>query len=651
MQINASNRKYLLALCLLIVPAMLASQESVPAAIEPPIVATDREHWAFQSVARPSLPVVISSKWAQNPIDMFILAAMQHQELSPMPRAKTYVLQRRMSLDVLGTVGAYESGPPENHQHTVERMLASPLHGQRQAQLWLDLARFAETDGFEHDLVRKNAWKYRDWVINAFNRNIPYDEFVTLQLAGDELPRDQVDSTATMFCLSGPDMPDINSQDLRKHVLLNEVTATTGAVFLGLQIGCAQCHDHKYDPVSRADFYRLRALFQPGIQVKRNKSIDVMVEPNVSVEGYNAERSYIMERGEHDQHGAQVEPGFLRIIGQLANYKIESTPTNTSGRRLAFSRWLMDINNPLTARVMVNRIWQQHFGRGLVDTPSEFGLLGSAPTHPQLLDWLAAELISNKWDLKAIHRLILTSATYCQASVPENATSDVSATAWKNREQKDPRNEYLSRFPMQRLSGENLRNAMLAVAGITNNEMGGAGVRPPIQAELKSTLLKGHWEQSPDEADHYRRSIYVFARRNFRYPFFATFDRPAANNSCPVRNKSTTPLQALVLLNSHLTLDLSRQMAGDILSNTESDEEFIKEAIRRGFGREPDKWLLQKAQSFLQDQRNRMLEKVSVGRKYATPIPNPVGMSQVDASVYTDLCMAIFNTLEFMYIQ
>jgi len=651
MQAHASNLKYLLALFLLLVPAMLASQESVPAAIEPTIGAADREHWAFQPVARPSLPVVISSKWAQNPIDVFVLAAMQQHGLAPMPRAKAYVLQRRMSLDVLGTVGAYESEPPENHRHTVERLLASPLYGQRQAQLWLDLARFAETDGFEHDLVRKNAWKYRDWVINAFNRNIPYDEFVTLQLAGDELPRDQVDSTATMFCLSGPDMPDINSQNLRKHVLLNEVTATVGAVFLGLQIGCAQCHDHKYDPVSQADFYRLRALFQPGIQVKRNTSIDVLVEPDVSVEGYNAERSYIMERGEHDQQGAQIEPGFLRIIGQLANSKIEPTPTNTSGRRLALSRWLMDTNNPLTARVIVNRIWQQHFGRGLVDTPSDFGLLGSAPTHPQLLDWLAAELIFNKWDLKAIHRLILTSATYCQASVPQNATRGVSATAWENREQRDPQNEYLTRFPMQRLSGENLRNAMLTVAGVANNEMGGAGVRPPIQAELKSTLLKGHWEQSPSDADHYRRSIYVFARRNFRYPFFATFDRPAANNSCPVRNKSTTPLQALVLLNSHLTLVLSRQMAGDILKNTDSDQGFIREAIRRGFGREPDKLLMQKAQSFLQSQRNRIIEDVSVGREYATPIPSPAGINQADASVYTDLCLVIFNTLEFMYIQ
>ena len=227
----------------------------------------------------------------------------------------------------------------------------------------------------------------------------------------------------------------------------------------------------------------------------------------------------------------------------------------------------------------------------------------------------------------------------------------MSATAWENREQRDPQNEYLTRFPMQRLSGENLRNAMLTVAGVANNEMGGAGVRPPIQAELKSTLLKGHWEQSPSAADHYRRSIYVFARRNFRYPFFATFDRPAANNSCPVRNKSTTPLQALVLLNSHLTLVLSRQMAGDILKNTDSDQGFIREAIRRGFGREPDKLLMQKAQSFLQSQRNRIIEDVSVGREYATPIPSPVGINQADASVYTDLCLVIFNTLEFMYIQ
>jgi hypothetical protein len=627
------------------------SQETVPGVIEPEIVAADREHWAFQPIARPSVPTVVDADWAQNPIDAFVLLALQQQALKPMPRAKSYVLQRRLSLDVLGTVGAYTKVAHENHRHTVEQMLASPLYGQRQAQLWLDLARFAETDGFEHDLVRKNAWKYRDWVVNAFNRNLPYDDFVTQQLAGDELPLGRVDATATMFCLSGPDMPDINSQDLRKHALLNEITATVGAVFLGLQIGCAQCHDHKYDPVSQADFYRLRALFQPSIQVKRNKSIDVMVAPNVAAEGHQAELSYIMERGEHDQQGAQIEPGFLRIIGKFASSEIQQTATNTSGRRLALSRWLMDTDNPLTARVMINRIWQQHFGRGLVDTPSDFGLLGSAPTHPQLLDWLAAELISNQWDLKAIHRLILTSATYCQASVPQNASREVSASDWDYRQQKDPQNQYLARFPMQRLSGESLRNAMLTVAGVANNKMGGAGVRPPIQAELKATLLKGHWEQSPQEADHYRRSIYLFARRNFRYPFFATFDRPAANNSCPVRNKSTTPLQALMLLNSQLTLDLSRRMAGDILRNTDSDDGFIREAIRRGFGREPDKLLIQKAQNFLQSQRNRIIEDVRVGREYATPLPNPEGMNQAEASVYTDLCLVIFNALEFMYIQ
>lgn len=603
---------------------------------ELPILKEDREHWSFVPIERPELPELKEDGWSNNPIDIFILAKLKRAGLQPLTKASHAALVRRAYLDLTGLLPDYrEVTADKQYEQLVDELLSSPRFGERQAQFWLDLARFAETDGFEHDKVRADAWQYRDWVIDAFNRNLPYDEFIRKQLAADEFEEDE--RIATMFCLSGPDMPDINSQNERRHSLLNEMTSTVGAVFMGLQVGCAQCHDHKFDPISQADFYRMRAIFQPAVHVVKNQSVRELREQG------EPSKAYLMVRGDFDKPGPEIKPGVIRVVATDDPIEIQKSKSGTSGRRLALANWMTDKRNPLTARVMVNRIWQQHFGTGLVSTLSDFGIMGTSPTHPELLDWLAAELQYQNWDLKAIHRLIVTSATYMQASEEDEI--------YRKNKLADPDNVLLSRFPRQRLDGEAIRDAMLVAAGFREFEMKGPGVRPPIQEEVSQTLLKNQWNVSPDEKDHYRRSIYIFARRNLRYPLFEAFDRPDANVSCPQRQKSTTAPQALILFNSKLSLDLARRMASDILLTVRNDEDFIREVLRRCWCREPEPEVMEVARAYFIKNR-KSAQEISLDQlEQVTPIPLPADLSIREAAVYSEFCLIAFNTLEFIIIQ
>ena len=603
---------------------------------ELPILKEDREHWSFVPIERPELPELKEDGWSNNPIDIFILAKLKRAGLQPLTKASHAALVRRAYLDLTGLLPDYrEVTADKQYEQLVDELLSSPRFGERQAQFWLDLARFAETDGFEHDKVRADAWQYRDWVIDAFNRNLPYDEFIRKQLAADEFEEDE--RIATMFCLSGPDMPDINSQNERRHSLLNEMTSTVGAVFMGLQVGCAQCHDHKFDPISQADFYRMRAIFQPAVHVVKNQSVRELREQG------EPSKAYLMVRGDFDKPGPEIKPGVIRVVATDDPIEIQKSKSGTSGRRLALANWMTDKRNPLTARVMVNRIWQQHFGTGLVSTLSDFGIMGTSPTHPELLDWLAAELQYQNWDLKAIHRLIVTSATYMQASEEDEI--------YRKNKLADPDNVLLSRFPRQRLDGEAIRDAMLVAAGFREFEMKGPGVRPPIQEEVSQTLLKNQWNVSPDEKDHYRRSIYIFARRNLRYPLFEAFDRPDANVSCPQRQKSTTAPQALILFNSKLSLDLARRMASDILLTVRNDEEFIREVLRRCWSRDPEPEVMEVARAYFIKNR-KSAQEISLDQlEQVTPIPLPADLSIREAAVYSEFCLIAFNTLEFIIIQ
>lgn len=593
------------------------------------------DHWSFQPLSRPQLPVVANAKWSRNPIDHFILAECEQHSILPSPEANREILIRRIYLDVIGLpptpqeVALFLADPrPNAYEVLVDKLLGSHHFGIKRGQHWLDLARFAETDGFEHDKTRNDAWKYRDWVIDAVNADVPFDRFVRLQLAGDEM-KNESKSIATAFCLSGPDMPDINSQEERRQNVLNEVTGTIGSTILGLQLGCAQCHDHKFDPITQKDFYSLRAIFEPAVIVKKNQSLSVLREA-----GKKAPESFLMIRGDWQRKGEKVSADVPEVLKQGFVYQ-PTTRSNSTGRRTALADWVTHKDNPLTARVIVNRIWQYHFGNGFVSTPNDFGLMGETPTHPELLDWLATELIEQEWSLKHLSRLILTSATYRQAG----------ALAGRN-DVHDPK--LLACFPRQRLSGEVIRDSMLAASRSIDFSMGGQGVMPPIPEELSRTLLKNQWQTSKTTSDHFRRSIFVFARRNLRYPLFEVFDRPDGNQSCPRRSRSVTAPQSLHLLNSELSLNLSRRLAGDVLSASSDLSNAIGEVFRRTLCRSPKPNELRILISFVENQAEEIRR---TGNKTPQPIPNPPQIDEATGTAMTYLCLAIFNTNEFIYID
>jgi hypothetical protein len=649
----------------------LRAQEAIS---EAPITDADREHWAFTPLVRPEVPQVKDEgTWVRSAVDRFVLARLEEKGITPQGGADWDTLVRRLSFDLTGLppqdVGrasqpGQEDGlgspsySPDEYERRVDRLLASPAYGERWAQHWLDLARFAETDGFEHDKIRPDAWKYRDWVIAALNADLPYDEFVRMQLAGDlasgskfKVQSSKLEETlnfepgtlnsvvATSFALAGPDMPDINSQEERRHYLLNEMTSTVGAVFLGLQVGCAQCHDHKYDPISQADFYRLRAFFESAIDLKKDVSVSVLKEQDQPVE------SRLWVRGDFRQPGAIVSAAFPRI----ANPKEDKVDNDNP--RLALADWLTRSDHPLTSRVIANRLWQHHFGRGIVDTPSDFGILGSSPSHPELLDWLATELVRCDWSIKTMHRRIVSSTVYRQAG-----KFNVPGSKFKVEQNFEPGTlnfELGLSFPRRRLDGEAIRDAMLSAAGLLDRQAGGPGVMPPLPGELTGTLLKGQWQEDPTEANHYRRSIYLFARRNLRYPLFDAFDRPDANASCPQRSQSTTALQSLQMVNSEFALLCARHLAGEVErggQRAESREEQILWLVRRVFNRDATEREVQLLEKFLKDQTVLLRSEGRTAEELALPI----GTRPDDpyaAAALVDLCLALFNASEFVTID
>jgi len=640
---------YLLVSCCLS-SVIFAEEDSEIAIVEEPITDFDRQHWSFSPLVRPEAPAVKNTEWGKTSIDAFILAKLESKGLTPAAEANRTTLVRRLHFDLIGlppsikTIEKFVNDTrPDAYERLIDYLLNTPLYGERWGQHWLDLARFAETDGYEHDHVRPNAWRYRDWVIKALNSDMPYDEFVRLQLAGDVIaPHDDDAITATAFCLSGADMPDINSQEERKHVLLNEMTSTIGSVFMGLQLGCAQCHDHKYDTISIGDFYRTRAFFDTAVTVTRNKSVAIL-----KTEEKPSSKSHVMIRGSWERPGPEIESGYLRVVNAG---EFQPKSENSGIRRYEFATWLTRPDHPLTSRVIVNRIWQHHFGRGLSDTPSDFGVMGELPSHPELLDWLATELIAGNWKMKQLHKKIVMSAVYMQdsKSKEDNASSD----SWSKSLQEDPEARWLSRFPRQRLNAEVIRDAMLAVSGTLSYKRGGKGVMPPLSKELTSTLLKNQWKTSPDTEDHHRRSIYIFARRNMRYPLFDVFDRPDANASCAIRNRSTTAPQALLMLNSVNSLKTAQALAGLVWRQSSEDANLqVQLVFRRALGRFPTEKELATAMDFLASQS----EKLTSEARDITQLALPLNAGEIEdnhkAAALTDLCLAILNTSEFIYID
>jgi hypothetical protein len=705
---------------------------------ERPITADERDHWAYKPLSNVEPPDVADPRFAAHPVDRFIKAALDQATVEPLPRAGKPALARRVWFDLTGLpptpaqLAEYlGDASPDAYEKLVDRLLASPAYGERWAQHWLDLARFAETDGFEHDFERPNAWRYRDWVIDALNRDLPFDEFARLQIAGDLLrPDDREAAIATGFLLCGPDMPDLNLQDERRHVVLNEMTATVGAVFLAMQFGCAQCHDHKFDPIRQHDFYRLRAFFEsadifrdhpiptaeelaareaaearrPPEERKRDERRGQLEElgrkhfreknpdeipslkqalaelsaeerkehaalvrelagtrllPKVSHgrivrEGSPREARFYL-RGDFRQPADVVECGFPRVLGPRE--AASSAGTAIDRPRIALAEWLVRPDNPLTARVIVNRLWQWHFGAALSANASDFGTMGAAPTHAELLDWLARRFVADGWSMKKMHRLLMTSETYKLAAAPFDAgwSADQTSAAqaiYERSAARDPDNALHWRRRRQRLDGEAIRDAMLAAGGQLSARRGGPGIRPRLPAEITETLLKDQWKVSGDDEDHRRRSIYLFVRRNLRYPMFDVFDRPDTMASCALRHESTTATQSLTQLNSDFSLDCARWLAGAVLTGEATiGRRHIEKAYLRALSRQPTSDEVAFGEQFLTGQAQRLREENRTGDELAQPIPANRDGDEFARGALVDFCLALFNSNEFLYVE
>lgn len=715
--------------------------------------AAKKPYWAFVKPAKHDPPAVPGLK-STSEIDAFVAARLAEKGLTMAPEADRRTLVRRLYFDLIGLpptpkeVKAFvESESPTAYQDLVNSLLADPRYGERWGRHWLDLARYADTNGYEGDPEWSHAWRYRNYVIDAFNQDKPYDQFIKEQIAGDEFfevvsavpapPPEPEKAVALSFLRLAP-FNRTPVSDENRDSWLSEMTSTVGSVFLGLTVGCAKCHDHKYDSVPQRDFYRMKAFFatvqvpstgraggalaaefyRPGEKEWADKrreekkkelaaaqaAFDEFLKPMIvkvaefkratdpkfkgeatakdvekevtadnnnalgfdkKPEVFSAEEkrdwrghtdtigrlkkaidrleplcmgltnadgppfgpsvpaTYIQIRGEYDHLGEKVEPGFLSAIEGHSNpavLKLDRYKMFPSrGRRMTLAEWIARPENPLTARVMVNRIWQYHFGRGIVETSSDFGRNGTPPTNPELLDWLALRFVDEKWSIKQMHRLVLNSAVYKQTSRREDAKAAES----------DPDDRLLWRFPRQRLSGEALRDTVLAVSGRLNLEEGGLPIYPPLPEGLdEEQKVQGvnTWETSHGP-DSRRRSIYIFQRRAMQVPFLETFDAPVLNAPCERRRNSITALQALTMYDSDFVNGEVSFLADRIRSETGPDP---REQVRRAF-------------ELLLSRPAKPKELEGALKLMAATEPRE--------SALLALCRTLINTSEFIYID
>jgi hypothetical protein len=599
-----------------------APATSGPASAES-IAAAGRE-WSHRPVVRPPVPAVKDRGWVRNPIDAFLLARLEAERLRPSPEADRVTLIRRLTYDLTGLppipedVDAFlADAAPGAYERLVDRLLASPQYGEHWARHWLDLVRFGETNGYERDSAKPYAWRYRDYVIDAFNRDKPYDQFVREQLAGDLVSPGSTEAlVATGFYRLGIWDDEPSDRALAHYDGLDGVVSTTGQVFLGMTINCARCHDHKVDPIPQADYYRLLAFFKDVTDGdgKNLKAIEVGPGPGGRIQVMCvAERprgpAHVLLRGNPAVLGQEVGPGVPEVIGDGA-----PTFVDDHGKRRALADWLADPRNPRTARVMANRLWQYHFGRGIVPTPNDFGKLGEPATHPELLDWLADELFAGGWRLKPMHRLIVTSAAYRMSS---RATPEELAA--------DPADRWFWRFPMRRLSAEEIRDAILAVGGELRLKAGGPSICPPIPKEVLAGQSRpgNGWDVSkPEEAA--RRSVYIHAKRSLLVPILATHDAADTDASCPVRYTTTVPTQALGLLNGDFANEQATRLADRLRRESPDDPSAqVRRAIRLTTAREPDPDEVRRDVAFLRTLRDRAgLDERAALTQYALLVLN-----------------------------
>ena len=731
--------------------------------------AGERALWSLQPVKAVAPPAVGDADAVRTPVDAFLVAALKARNLDPSPAADKTTLLRRASLDLTGLpptpqeIDAFlADDSPGAFAKVVDRLLASPHYGERWGRHWLDLARFAESDGFKDDAVRPNAWRYRDYVIRSFNEDKPYDRFVKEQVAGDELWPDDPDArVATAFNRHYPEEWNARNLMQRRQETLNDITDTVGAVFTGLTFACARCHDHKYDPIRQVDYYRLQAFFAntsaaDGVPLlppermadyrrrlaeweektkdireemarleepKRKAAIQDYYEkyppeirailekpkgqrdpyermmaaragqyldpsswafvgrpekilpsmpaepkrrwyelkarldqisaelhpgelpqaPGMADLGPEAPTTFLLHRGNYDAPREPVQPGFLSVLEPGPAPVVPASPGangagGSTGRRTALANILADPGNPLVARVMVNRVWHYHFGRGLVATPSDFGTKGAPPTHPELLDWLAGEFVRGGWSVKALHRLIMNSHAYQQSGAHRPAAAA-----------EDPDNTLLWRFPRRRLEAEVIRDSALAVAGVLNTELYGPSVFPELPKGAANR--GGQWKTSDKESERNRRSVYVFVRRNNRYPLFECFDAPDTLESCPSRNMTTTPLQALTMMNDEVVVGWARRFAGRVVrecGQTADRDAWVTHAFRLAYGRTPDESEKLTVTAFWDSHRSLLAQRSGPDEKLVKPEPAGA-IDPVDGAVLVDLCHTLLNANEFVY--
>jgi hypothetical protein len=670
------------------------------------------DYWAFQPPRRPAV------KDPARAIDSLVLAKLESRGIAPSPPASRETLLRRVTFDLVGVPPSPEErdafladGATDAYERVVDRLLADPRHGERWARHWLDVARYAESDGFENDKIRPHAWRYRDYVVRSLNDDKPYDRFVMEQIAGDELwPGDGDALIATGFSRLGAWDELCKNEKQRWQDYLNDATDTLGAAFLGLTLGCARCHDHKYDRVTMKDYYSLQAFLAgsrrdrkplPGggadpeevrkalaaaeasvVEAKRRmedlrrkhafailderrketrvgrlilvpddevkKRVDKLdkeardrIDKEIKARDVEADlyrpfaegvfaserkpATRILHRGELGSPGAEVQPAFIDALGG-----------GSGATRGALARWVASRENPTTARVIVNRLWQHHFGRGLVGTPSDLGRNGDRPSHPELIDWLACELMEGSWKLKRLHKLMVMSATYRQSSAPNEAAARL-----------DPENRLLWRMNRRRLEGEAIRDAVLVASGRLNPKRGGPGVYAKIGKEVLIDLPNNDklpsWGTAT-ESEGCRRTIYVFQRRALMLPIVEAFDGADMNNTCARRAVTTVAPQALSLFNG----EFAREEAAHFARRLEGVEarERVNLAWRIALSREPSPAELEAAAAFLEEQAARRL-----GAGAGTGGAPEAARKEADRAALVDFCHVLLNTNEFVYVD
>jgi hypothetical protein len=677
-------------------------------------------YWAYQPVRRPAVPAVKSPSWVRTPIDAFILDQLEAHGLAPAPTADRVALIRRATYDLTGLpptpkeIAAFVNDrSADAYPRLLDRLLASPQYGEKWGRHWLDLVRYAETNGYERDGPKPFAWRYRDYVIRSFNDDKPYDRFIKEQLAGDELPDGGADAIiATGYYRLGlwDDEPADPLQ--ARYDELDDYVATTSQVFLAMTMNCARCHDHKIDPLPQKDYYQLAAFFQdiqhysdtrevrsrfnltdiapPAVRatyeadLKRrearkaelvaamtaieddairkmpaedqraaegpdrpqvlDRQLKKFLTPEqevaykrLQIEFRRLQRrpeparqelalsvnhcavkpvpTHVLMRGNPHVPGARVEPAFPEVLGSPApTIPTPGPAARSSGRRMVLADWIASPDNRLTARVLVNRLWQHHFGRGIVPTPSDFGKFGEPPTHPELLDWLAREFADGGWRMKRLHKLLMLSSAY-----------QMSSRASADGLHKDPANRLFWRFNMRRLSAEEVRDSMLAVSGRLNLKAGGPGVYPPIPKEVlagQSRPGEGWGNSPPEEAG--RRSVYAHVKRSLLVPILSQHDQADTDSSCPVRYTTTVPTQALGMLNGEFTREQAAALADRLRREVPGDlEGQVRRAILLTTGRTPSSNEVRKDLALIEALRaNDKLTNQEALKEYALVVLN-----------------------------